>query len=280
MISIPVMVHNNYFRWQTSLFWYNHKKTYGSNASRLAEIAIMKRNHYKDPIIDTLQWDMQTPHSMCDAWMDHLPISRVIELSKHLEPALVTPINIQIALDQILTRYAGDQIVEILDGDMFHFRPAPSIVPEADELIVCDLYEEWHLKSKSDHLSVISPYTHYSNDYYNGGFVPIVGRVKTLARILPDWIDMHERILLNPHDDVIKWWAGMYSLQIACEINEVRMTAQDWCYIPGLNQLQDHHYISHYTIDGRFNKKNYPTVDTSQFESNVYYERILDWMTS
>jgi len=188
------------------------------------------------------------------------------------------PINIQVGLNQIIDTFDDEQVIEVLDCDMFHLKPHPELAVQDHELIVVDIYEDWHLRSLSDHRDVIAPFFKNDGNYYNGGFVPIIGKAKTFKKLLPAWIEIHKQIVDAQSDNNLQWWAGMYSLQAACENNAVLMRAMDLCYVPGINALSDDHYIAHYSVDGRFNKKIWPSIDVSAFEDNHFYSRVLEWL--
>jgi hypothetical protein len=275
MISIPVAVHTDIFKIQLDLFWFNHQLTYGADATERALAIIIKRNYASETPHDYLKWPIDVPHIMCESVLDSLPPSKGVRNLGYV----ALPLNIQIGLSQILHTMDDEQLIELLDCDMFHFRSAPPMSVGDNELIVCDLYEKWHLKSLTDNKYIIESYFKNEGRYYNGGFVPIIGKVKTFRKILTDWIDLHLDILQQEHDaNTINWWAGMFALQAACERNGVIMCARDMCYIPLLNQLQDSHYSCHYSVDSRFNKKTYPNIDVSTFEQNKYYDRLLLWL--
>ena len=281
MISIPVAVHTDNiwgtsvtFKMQLDLFWFNHQLTYGAQASERARAIIIKRNFLTEAAQQRLTWPIDVPHIMCEAAFDLLPRSAGL----HELGFVASPLNIQLGLSQILPTMDDEQLIELLDCDMFHFRPAPPMAVGDDELIVCDFYENWHLKSLTDNKHVIEAYFKNGGRYYNGGFVPIIGKVKTFRKILADWTDLHIDILQQDQEEDTHWWAGMFALQAACERAGVTMIARDICYIPGANPLHDAHYLCHYSVDTRFNKKTYPDIDVSTFEQNIFYERILLWL--
>jgi hypothetical protein len=269
MITLPVAVHNDFFKWQLDLFWHNHKLTYKHLAKHKTMAIIIKRNNPQEQKIEQLQWDTDIPHIMCESFFDILGSEAPGE--NHV------PLNIQIGLQQILSRFNDDEIIEIIDCDMFHFRHHPFIDIEDDEIIVDDIYEPWHLKSLSTNRKIIEIYFENGGRFYNGGFVPIIAKAKTFRKILPQWIAVHIDIAKRNYSGEVNWWAGMFSLQVACEKNKVRMIAKDWCYVPGINQLTDKHYIAHYSCSYKFNKKTFPSVDVTQFEHNVFFDRLRSW---
>lgn len=275
MISIPVAVHTNAFKWQLELFWYNHRRCYGNDASSKAFAIIINQDWYTDPKYHTCEWNIDIPHRLCDPFFESL--DNIAELEQYADPVLFKPLNIQIGLRQIIDLFDDEQVIELLDCDMFHFKPHPKIIVEDDQLLVSTIYEPWHLFAKSKHQHIIEPYFLNNGKFYNGGFVPIIGKVKTFKKILNDWINIHRNIL---HQDVefnIRWAGGMYGLSAACERNCVEMIDFDVCYIPPVNRLSDTHYIGHYSIDSRFNKRTFPNITLDKFINNVFYNRIQDW---
>lgn len=273
MLSIPVVVHNDYFKWQLDLFWYSQQQVYGKRAADVTLAAVVKRNFRHDPVQEEMAWDLDIPHVMCDAYFDYLGWDGPTEM-------VHTPLNIQTALAQMLPELDDNEVVEVLDGDMFHMRKAPKTRIPHGELHVDDVYEWWHFKSLSDNRHVIAPYFANGGRFYNGGFVPIIGTVKTFRQILPEWIAVHRHILTVPYEPNIHWWGGMFGLQAACEKAKVRMIAKDYCYVPGVNQLQRSHYAAHYAVDTKFSKRTFPTVDVGAFDNNVFYRRISGWLRS
>lgn len=270
MISVPIAVNNDHFRMQLELFWFNHKATYGESAAReKLRAVIVKRNTVAEQPKEICEWAGDIPHVMADAYFD---------VRKDLTNPVLCPINIQVGLSQVIATFDDEQVIELLDCDMFHLRPHPDLTVADDELIVADIYEEWHLRSLTDHKHVIEPFFRNGGNYYNGGFVPIIGKAKTFKKILPVWIELHKLIVEAESDGDLQWWAGMYSLQAACENNAVRMRAMDLCYVPGINALNDDHYIAHYSVDSKFNKHTWPDIDVSSFEDNKFYARVLEWM--
>jgi len=272
MISIPVAVHTSLFQWQLDLFWHAHKSIYGANAYKKAFAIIIKRNNLRHPKQEELAWDIDIPHAMCESFFDMYPDETNAD-------GLYVPLNIQTGLQQIIHSFPDEQVIEVLDCDMLHLRRHPDIMVRDDELVVDDIYEPWHLKSLSSNRHVIDIYFENGGRFYNGGFVPIIGKVKTFKKLLPEWIAVHRHILRRNLPSSIKWWGGMFGLQAACEKKKVRMRAESYCYIPSINRLEDHHYIAHYSCDKKFDKKIYPRVDSSTFEDNLFYRTILGWPT-
>lgn len=206
------------------------------------------------------------------------------------------PLNIQVGLQQVIDRWPDEQTIELCDCDMLHLRPSPVGQLPHGVLHVCDLYENWHLRCLTDNREVIAPYLSgpiqldegsvpgteprlrstlagsagCACKYANGGFVPIVGTVKTFKTILHDWIAIHRDILARSHNELHRWWAGMFSLQAAAERQQVKMLAQDHTYIPGINELQPQHYIAHYSVDRHIHKHHWPPNPDSLPRNRLY----------
>ena len=72
MITVPVAVHKDFFKWQLSLFWHNQKLIYNERAKDKTCAIIIKRNHPEDKKIETLEWDTDIPHMMCESFFDYL----------------------------------------------------------------------------------------------------------------------------------------------------------------------------------------------------------------
>lgn len=272
MISMPVAVCAGNFWMQLDLFWYQHKKIYGFNASRKALALVINKNQPADPKHIKLPWNIDVPYVMADSCFDFLNIEKI-------EERTIVPLNIQAGLIQVLQDFEDDEVIELLDCDMFHLKKHPQLNVK-DELVVSDVYENWHLKSLTDHKWVIDPFLSQAHGKYNGGFVPIIGKAKTFKKIAIDWFQLHKKIFLSTTSSDYRWWAGMYALQVACANNHVKMRNEDLVYIPGYNQLQPWHYISHYSCDTRFNKKIIKSLDdvnTDKFEDNEFYQAVTEW---
>ena len=269
MISIPVAVNTSVFKMQLDLFWFNHKRIYGQDAVNKVMAIIVNRNNKWDAPNATPLWTTEIPYKICESYHNYMDI--------HIDHSYYKPLNIQYGLSQIINEFNDEQVIEVLDCDMFHLGKHPEMTPNDNEIFVCDLYENWHLRSLSDNKNVIDIYFENNGRYYNGGFVPIIGKVKTFKKILHEWIEVHKHILKLDHPSEKKWWAGMFALQAACEKNMVTMINKDTCYIPPLNEINNNHYICHYSVDPFFDKKVYPNINFDNFPNNVYYNSILEW---
>lgn len=270
MISIPIAVYNGTFKWQLNLFWFNHKIVYGSEAYKKAKAVIVKRNRIHEKIAEKFDWKLDIPHQMCDSFFDY-------NLGFN-EKGTLLPINIQVGLLQIINEFEDDQVLELLDCDMFHLKKHPDLNIKDNEIYACDIYEKWHLRSLTDNHHVIEKYVGGNAMYYNGGFVPLIAKAKVFKKIILDWIWYHKDIVKRySSSQHYCWWAGMFALQAACETNQIKMVSKDLCFVPGINSLNEDQYIAHYSVDKKFNKKLFPKVDFNLFEENIYFNRIKKW---
>lgn len=288
IISIPVAVHNYWFEWQLDLFWFQHKKLYGQSAYDKAHAIVVKRNaETKTPLenwgpkFEQLEWDIDIPHAMVENHYEWRPDD------SDYRHEFMMPNNIQVGLAQIIDKFDDDQVIEILDCDMFHMRPHPQIDVEDMKLYVETIYEDWHLFSKGEHRRVIEPYFQNGARFYNGGFVPIIGKVKTFKRILTEWLAVGAHIANREDiDNGLKWWGGMYALNAACEKLEVEMVEFNRCYIHNINKYSPEQYICHYSCDPHFIHKNDHAKLFSQEnmiacmkgEPEVYTKAYAEWL--
>lgn len=273
MISIPIAVYNGLFEWQLDLFWRQHKKIYGNNAYKKAFAVIIERNRKTEKRCTALDWNIDIPNKLC------LPHFDCIK-DKASEEYLM-PMNIQVGLCQIIDMFDDEEVIELLDCDMFHIKPFPEQKINDNEFFVSAIYEDWHLKSLTDNKYIIKKYLKKNNSGYNGGFVPIIGKVKTYKKMLKDWINLHIKIAgehLGEKEVLIRWWSGMYSFQVACANNNIKLIDRDWVHIPPTNSLSENHYICHYSCDNYFNKKKFPRTNPSNYPKNKYYDTIREWL--
>jgi len=273
MISVPVASNDIAFRNQLSIFWDNHKLIYGDDAYKKAHAIIVSQNSPEQNKIKDGEWGLDIPSTVVEPYWSHL---------QREHSRVLLPINIQSGLSQIINNFDDDELLELIDCDMFHIKAYEEQEINEDEFLVCDIYEDWHLKSKSDLYGVIENFLDKDQSAYNGGFVPIIGYVKTFKKILKYWTDVHLQIFDSTDDTRIQWWSGMYSLQVACANNGIKMKAIDNCYIPSLNELKDNHHIAHYCCDTVFSKnkelRKPDKFDYTGFPSSYFYDQIKNWM--
>ena len=271
MISIPIAVYNSLFEWQLDLFWHCHKKVYGRDAYHKTVAAIIERDTAGQASQNIMSWQTDIPFRFCKPYFEHYNIASDFWLR---------PVNIQAGLEQLLNHFGSDQLLELLDCDMCHIK-APANINVADRVLLVDtVYEQWHLRALGENSFIINDLLQSNTKtYYNGGFVPIIGRCSTFRLIMKDWVDFHRKIaLMLPAGDIKVWWAGMYSLQAACEKNKVKMVSKNMCYIPKANKLTPEHHIVHYSIDTDFNKKTFPVINLKTFPDDVFYKEVKIWV--
>ena len=273
MISVPIATNDIAFRNQLSIFWDNHKLIYGDNAYKKAHAIIVSQNYPEQEKIGHDEWSLDIPSTVVEPYWSYL---------KRENSNLLLPINIQVGLSQIIDKFEDDEILELIDCDMFHLREYKEQEVNENEFLVCEIYENWHLKSNSDSYGVIENFLDKDQSGYNGGFVPIIGYVKTFKKILKYWTNMHLQVFDSTDERLTKWWSGMYSFQVACANHGIKMKAIDNCYVPGVNELKENHHIAHYCCDTVFDKKKElrkpDKFDYSGFPNNYFYDRVKDWM--
>lgn len=269
MITIPINVYHPRFLWHLDLAWYAHRRVYGQRANNKIFAAVIDQHTPRDAVGETL--DISVPHQMCKPYY---------AMNSKLDPnnGIYAPVNIQYALQQVLPHFNDSDVIEVVDHDMLHHAKHPDMDIPDNFLYVSEIYESWHLRSKTTNRGVIEPYFENGGKYYNGGFVPIIGKVKTFKKILPEWIAIHLDIVARPYSNLIKWWAGMYAFNAACEKKRIRLVGKDYCYVPNINKIDPQHYNTHYSVDPIFNKKNYPHIDAKKFPSNSFYDIVGDWL--
>lgn len=267
MISVPIVVYNNSFKWQLDLFWFKQKQLYGIEKAKLnTKAVIIKRNKKEEKQIEKYEWN--------EIDIPFILVNGVSEL--YNESLNLLPLNIQLGLEEILKEYNDDEVIELLDGDMFHLEKRNYSGLQHD-IILCDtIYEDWHLKSLSNHKNIIDIYFENNGRYYNGGFVPIIATVKTFKKIMYEWKAIHVDICKRDWNNNLKWWAGMYALQAACEKNKVQMVALNNCYIPPINTIENK-TIAHYSVDDNLINKRTKIFTTNSVDE--YTKTIIDYVT-
>lgn len=263
MITIPVSVNNDFFKWQLDLMIYCHRSLYGDYKEKLYPVLVKESDSIPPQDVNGVEVK---------------PFNQVWDIKEN-----IICINSQLGLLQVIHNFHDDQVIEIVDFDMFHLGPHPEFTVGDDEIIVDGMYEDWHLKSKSSHKSVIEPYFYNNGDYYTGGYLPVIGKVKTIKKLLFPWIYYHVEIFRNSKDPNIQWWGGMYALQLACENERVQMINKDILYVPEINTLKENHYIAHYSVGSVFNKKIYRDINQIKMANletlpdNQFYNLIKSW---
>lgn len=273
MISIPCAVPTESFRKQISFFEYQHKKVYGKNASDKAILAIVSRNHFDEPPIDDIGWHINLPYKIVKSVYDYVDGTEQWYL----------PINVFTAAKQVIEHLPDNEVVEIIDSDLVHLKPHPESYDDLPyDLVVADsTYEDWHMhisKPDSKNREVIQEYLwHDMNIYMNGGF-NVIGRVKTIKKIIDDIIRYSVLVTEKYKGGSNSWWCAMYGLNIACHNHRIKMISGGNCYYPNVNNLNQNHYIAHYSCDPKFDKHKIPNVDVDSFPDNEFYKAAKKWL--
>lgn len=271
MISIPTVVNKPTFSLQLDLLWYQHQKIYGPQAWRKVLATVINKNEKDEEPIKTLPWDIDVPHAIVDSFHDFI----------NLENINYTPLNTVVGLYQVLKYFEDEEILEVIDCDQFHMYRHPKFVVSDNELIVDAVSEEWFLKSTSQLSFHITPWLIPQHGQWNGGWMPIIGKVKTFKAIMVDWIQSTKKCFMTISDQKQNWWASMYGFQIACANNNIKMTHREMVYLPGFNSIKPEHYICHYSVDSKYKKWEMNTIDDikqDQFEDNLFYNSIKNWI--
>lgn len=280
-ISIPSTVANDHFKKQIMFFQYQHHKVYGKDAVNKAIIPIIKYNYYheKQNSAKDVNWNLTLPYKMVDSVYDLIPIN-----SKY-DPKIYIPINVFTCAKQIIQDLEDDVLVEIIDADLVHLKRYPVEYHNIkdDEIIADNYYENWHMfisKPNSRNRYVIQEFlTHNEEGYMNGGF-NIIGKVKTIKRIIDDIILYSIKVTEKMNSDPHSWWCAMHGLNIACHNNKIKMINGDNCYYPNVNNLENKHYIAHYSCDPLYNKRLIPNVDIKLFPNNAFYRAAKEYLNT
>lgn len=290
MITLSTNVHDPKYLWNLDLFWFAHKQIYKENAHKKAFAAITNQNEIDSKKYDALELNIEIKHKFCDPWFKYPEISQRLK-KFDLDRAIILPLNAQLALKEVLNQFDDSEIIEYVDQDVTHFRHHPEIKIDHDEFIADSIYENWHLQSRTKYKFMIDRFCSNNTLSYNGGWVPIIGTAYTFKKVIDDWINIHLEILLNrPTIEETKqlcWWGNMFAFNAVCEKRKIKVRSSNLCYFPSLHEMTDDMYICHYSVDERFNKKDYPPnkdthwdyfeIDASKFLDNDYYNMIKKW---
>ena len=271
-ISIPSTVANDYFKRQIKFFQYQHYKIYDTDAVNKAIIPIIKYNHYneKNMALENIDWGITLPYKMVDSVYD------LIQINSSYDPKIYIPINVFTSAKQIISELDDNTLVEIIDADLVHLKHYPIEYHNIkdNEIIADNYYENWHMhisKPNSINRHVIQEFlSHNEEGYMNGGF-NIICKVKTIKAIIDDIILYSIKVTEKMNGDPHSWWCAMHGLNIACHNNKIKMINGDNCYYPNVNNLEDKHYIAHYSCDPRYDKTKIPNVNTDLFPDNSFY---------
>lgn len=270
MITIPVAVANDLFRWQISFFEFQHKKIYGNEAKNKALILIIKRNFREEPIINDVDWNLTLPYKMVES---------VYDLYPNLKTRTYNPINLYTSVLQIIENLDDEECVEIVDADMVHLKKFDIYNLKDDEIYTDDVYENWHMFVNSKNRFVIQKYLKHDLEGYMNGGSNVIAKVKTLKKLLPEIIEVAIDIATYSELESHRWWSAMFALNVACHNQKIKMINTNSCYYPNINQLdlQKHHMV-HYSCDPLFRKTEFPNIDFTKFKNNEFYNSIKEWL--
>jgi hypothetical protein len=274
MISIPSTIGVEYFKPQIEFFQFQHFQVYGDDAKNKAIIPIVKYNHPNEkPIVD-VDWNLNLSYMMVDSVYDYIKRDELWYI----------PINVFTCAKQVIRLLPDDVVVEIIDADLVHLKPYPSVYDHIDyNTILADAtYEKWHMfisdKDSKNRKIIQHHLTHNEEGYMNGGF-NIICRVKTLKKIIDDVIGYSKIITEEQEGNEHSWWCAMYGLNVACHNHKIKMIHTDNCYYPNINKFQDKHYLAHYSCDPKFPKHGLYNLDESKFEDNLFYNQAKKWIS-
>lgn len=273
MITIPVAAPNRLFQWQSSLFQYSQKIIYGKESLQNSLLLIVDRNSHGE-VINDIDWDIFIPHKIVNG------IHSVLSGSDN--HSYFSAGNLFFAVKQILNNLNDSEILCIIDCDVIPLKRYDGQLPNDDEVLTSNLYENWHMFMKDPskkNFYVVEPYLiHNIYEYMDGGFVPIIINVKTLKKIIDEVIDLSIDIAKNYLQSPYGWWMQMWAFQIACHNHKIKCISQDNTYFPSVNNLSiKNHYFAHYSCDSAFKKSSFPNHNIADFPNNNFYNLIRGW---
>ena len=275
LLTIPIAAPVELFRFQTSLFEFFQRMVYGKNAETNSLIIVLDRNKHNN-VFMSIPWNIGLKTKLLPG------IHKELDESK--THSHYNPINVFYPLKYIINTISDDIILCITDCDVVPLKVYDSILPNDDEVITCDIYENWHMHikdpSKHNFYKIEKYLEHTDYSYMDGGFVPIIINVKTLKKIINDVITISEKIVDELEStDEFGWWCAMAGFQIACHNHKIKCISQDNTYVPNINELNENkHYFCHYSVDPLFAKKDFPNWDVSKFKSNKFYNHVGLWL--
>ena len=271
IVSVPVAVARDNFKWMIQFFDYQHRKIYGEKATSKSVILIQKRNFRHDVKVESVDWNLTLPYKMVDSAYDmeyNLP-----------DGDRYMAVNLFTAITHVINDLNDEDYIEILDGDMCHIRSFNSVLPKDNEINADSAYENWHLFNNSKNRYVIEKYLKHSEEgYMNGGFNAL-SKVKVMKQLLPEIIDVAIDIVKTSPNHLHRWWSCMYALNVACHNQRIKMISRDDCYYPREGDiLTDNMHLAHYSCDPVFDKRKFPNININGFKDNIFYNSAKEWM--
>jgi hypothetical protein len=273
MITVPVAAPNKLFQWQSSLFQYAQKKVYGIQSTSNSTLLIVDRNSHGS-IVKEVDWNINIPYKIVDGIH-----SVLLETDNH---SYFSAGNLFFAINQIISDLNEEEFLCIIDCDVIPLKKYDSILPRDEEVVTCNLYEDWHMfmeNPSKKNFYVVHPYLkHRDYEYMDGGFVPVIIKIKTLKKIINEVIDLSILIARNYLESPFGWWMQMWAFQIACHNNRIKCISQDNTYFPNVNEFnRENHYFAHYSCDPLFKKSSFPNHNIADFPNNDFYNLIREW---
>jgi hypothetical protein len=273
MITIPVAAPNKLFQWQSSLFQYAQKKVYGIQSTLNSKLLIVDRNSHGS-IVKEVDWNINIPYKIVDGIH-----SVLLETDNH---SYFSAGNLFFAINQIISDLNEEEFLCIVDCDVIPLKKYDSILPGEEEVVTCNLYEDWHMfmeNPSKKNFYVVQPYLkHGDYEYMDGGFVPVIIKIKTLKKIINEVIDLSILIARNYLESPFGWWMQMWAFQIACHNNRIKCISQDNTYFPNVNEFnRENHHFAHYSCDPLFKKSSFPNHNIADFPDNDFYNLIREW---
>lgn len=272
IVTVPVAVAKDNFKWMIQFFDYQHRKVYGDKALSKCIVPIIKRNFRHEPKIEDVDWGLKVPYKMVDGIYDmgyDIP-----------DGDAFMPLNLYAAIVHVIDDLNDDDYIEIIDSDMFHLRPFSSTLPGDNEINADDRYENWHMFVNSKNRYVIEKYLKHNDEGYMNGGSNIVGKVKVVKKLLPEIIDVAIDIVKTAPDHRHRWWSCMFSTNVACHNQRIKMVSKDDCYYPpGDGTIPGHKHMVHYSTDPIFDKRKFPNIDVTAFKDNLFYNSAKEFMS-
>lgn len=274
MITIPVAAPTNLFKWQTSLFQFAQQWVYGDVKSFYESlILIVDRNDHKF-VVKEIDWNLRIPYKIVRG------IHSILDESEN-HPHFAAG-NLFFALKSVIDRFYDNEVICILDADIIPLRRYDGVLPEENAVITCNFYEDWHIRCSrpdKENYRIVEPFLkHDIHQFMDGGFVPILIRVKTLKKILDEVLDLSLEIVRKHLGTPFGWWMQMWAFQIACHNNQIKCLGQDNTYFPHQNELDlSKHFFAHYSCDTKFKKGTFPNHNIEEFPDNVFYNLLREW---
>lgn len=274
MITVPIAAPTRVFQWQISLFQFAQRTVYGEHdAQQRSRILIVDRNAHA-PIVTDVTWDMRLPYQLVRGIHAILPPT---DTHEHFVVA-----NVFFALRDVLLSWHDETVLCITDADVVPLQRYAGPLPDDTSIITCNYYEDWHMRCsrpEKENFIVAYPYlTHHEYHYMDGGFVPVLIRVKTLKRIIDDVVQTTLELVRAQQGKPFGWWAQMLALQIVCHNHRIRCLGFDNTYFPGVNQYHPtRHYFAHYSCDPKFRKSTFPNHNVAHFPDDAFYRIVRQW---